>query len=390
MQEIIDVIQKIYQDENLIEAVMSNVKKGIEKTFLKVTVKPVEIKGVLQYQFTFHYDKKVIHENYSEEEAVERAIELMTGYFKQGFFHTVNYDFQILVSKKGKSKVLRKQPTKFLLSTSHDRKKNYKLEEGKPCDFLIRLGISDEQGRVFKKKYDKFRQINRYLDFIEDCVPHLKRDKRIRIVDFGCGKAYLTFALYYYLVNEKKMNVEIVGLDLKEDVIDYCNKVANELAYDDLKFIVGDIKGFNEFDYVDMVISLHACDTATDESLSKAVNWDADVILAVPCCQNELLNKIHNDNLRIMEKHGIVKEKLATLVTDSLRACVLEVMGYNAKIFEFIDLEHTPKNQIIKAVKAKNANLKAADEYNQFKTFWQMEPYIETCMGETFRNKVNR
>ena len=208
-------------------------------------------------------------------------------------------------------------------------------------------------GKVTKARYDKFRQINRYLEFIEDVLEELPKDRCIRIIDFGCGKSYLTFAMYYYLHEMQKRNIEVTGLDLKTDVINHCNALAKELHYDGLHFEHGDISTYEGTDSVDMVVTLHACDTATDYALEKAVKWGARVIMAVPCCQHEINSQICCDMLRPVLKYGLIKERMSALITDSLRADLLEQMGYNTQILEFIDMEHTPKNLLIRAVKSK-------------------------------------
>ena len=246
------------------------------------------------------------------------------------------------------------------------------------------------QGKIVNAKYDKFKQINRYLELVSDCIPYLDKNKTIRIIDFGCGKAYLTFALYDYLVLKLGYNVEIVGLDLKENVIKFCSDLAQKLNYDDLRFEQGDIKGFDQFTNVDMVISLHACNTATDDALARAVNWGAKVILAVPCCQHELLKKIKNEAMIPMMKYGIIKEKLSSLITDSLRANVLEIMGYRTQVLEFIDMEHTPKNIMIRAFFEDNTNIdKVVRQYKQFKNEWQISPYIEEAFGKILTDKLD-
>ena len=246
----------------------------------------------------------------------------------------------------------------------------------------------NEKGKVLAKRYDKFKQINRFLEMVADIIPKIKTDDKLNIVDFGCGKSYLTFALYHYLVDILKLDVNIVGLDLKEDVISFCNEVARDLNYKDLKFTYGDIKDFQEFQSVDIVVTLHACDTATDAALAKAVHWNAQAILSVPCCQHELLNKIHNDVMAPMENHGIIKEKLSSLITDSLRANVLEILGYQVQLLEFIDMEHTPKNILIRAIKSNKTNKKdAMKRYVEFKEFWGLKDlYIEEAMGENIKN----
>lgn len=234
---------------------------------------------------------------------------------------------------------------------AHDRSKQYILPEGEPVDFLIGLGVQLPDGRITKNRYDKFRQINRYLEFIEDVLEELPKDRTINIVDFGCGKSYLTFAMYYYLHVKEGRDISVTGLDLKEDVIRHCNELAEKLGYDGLHFELGDIKGYEGMEHVDLVVSLHACDLATDYALEKAVKWGAEVILAVPCCQHELNRQIKNDVLSPVLQYGLIKERMAALITDAVRAQLLEEQGYDTQILEFIDMEHTPKNILIRAVK---------------------------------------
>ncbi len=390
MENISELMNTATNEENIIYAIFSGVRKNVEKTFNKVTIKKVVIKNETKHHFEYFYDKNVEHKNLNNDETISEMSELIETYFKQAIIHTVESDYQVLVNKKGQSRILKKKPTRKFEVTSHNKKKNYILNEGDKTPFLIELGIMTKDGKIVNSKYDKFKQINRYLELVSDCIPYLDKNKTIRIIDFGCGKAYLTFALYDYLVLKMGYNVEIVGLDLKENVIKFCSDLAFKLNYDDLRFEQGDIKGFNQFSDVDMVISLHACNTATDEALAKAVNWGAKVILAVPCCQHEFLKKIKNDKMIPMMKYGIIKEKLASLLTDSVRANVLEIMGYRTQVLEFIDMEHTPKNIMIRAFFDNNSNLeKVLKEYKQFKDEWQVSPYIEEAFGKSLTNRLN-
>lgn len=385
------LIEGIIQDDKLIYAVLSNLKRKNEATFKKVNIKPVLIKDEKKFQFTYEYEKKVTHKNLNSSEATNEISHLLNEYFKQAMIFTLDADYQILISKKGNAKVLKKKPTKENIDLSHNRKKTYIIEDGKPNDFLIRLGVMNEKGKVFSKKYDKFKQINRFLEMVADVIPKIKTEKTLNIVDFGCGKSYLTFALYHYLVDILKLNVNIIGLDLKHDVINFCNEVVCDLNYDRLKFIHGDIKDFKDLDRVDMVVTLHACDTATDAALVKAVNWEAQAILSVPCCQHELFEVIHNPIMIPMEKHGIIKDKLSSLVTDSIRANILEILGYSTQLLEFIDMEHTPKNILIRAIKTDNPNKDAITQYLEFKEFWGIEElYIEEALGDRLFEFLNR
>ena len=282
----------------------------------------------------------------------------MTNDFRQCEVTSKEWQAVILASKKGKitvkmTAVKNKIEKKEKQDLSHNRVKKYILEEGKPVSFLVDLGVQNAQGQIIRAKYDKFRQINRYLEFIRDILPKLPKDRTIRIVDFGCGKSYLTFALYYYLHEMQKLPIDVIGLDLKEDVIRHCNELANRYDYDSLHFVKGDIANYDGADQVDMVVTLHACDTATDYALHKAVIWGAEVILSVPCCQHEVNKQMDCEPLKSVFRYGLIKERAAALFTDAIRANLLEAQGYEVQILEFIDMEHTPKNILIRAVKSK-------------------------------------
>ena len=389
MENIRELSQRIINNEAIIFATFSGIKNKSLKTFNKVTIKKVMIKNELKHQFEYIYDKNVEHKNLNKVDSINEIDNLLQTYFKQALINTLESDYHILVSKSGVAKINKKAATKKFEEISHNRKKKYILNEGEVTSFLVELGIMTADGKVINSKYDKFKQINRYLELVSDCIPYLDKNKTIRIIDFGCGKAYLTFALYDFLVLKMGYNVEIVGLDLKENVINFCSNLAKKLNFDDLRFVQGDIKGFNEFKNVDMVISLHACNTATDDALATAVNWGAKVILAVPCCQHELLKKIKNKKMLPMLKYGIIKEKLSSLLTDSLRANVLEIMGYRTQVLEFIDMEHTPKNIMIRAFFEEISNVdKVVEEYKEFKKEWQISPYIEEAFGKGLTSKL--
>ena len=378
-------IEQIIDDQAFIFGVLSNVKKGIEKTYNKVDIKPVIIKNERLYQISCYYDQKVKHENLTAEALKAYFAKVLGPYFKQGQLYTKTADLQILFNKKGEGTILKKAPTRFQVNLDHNRKKQYLIPEGTPCDFMIALGVMDADGKVFKKMYDKFRQLNKYLEFVDDSLPYLGED--LSIIDFGCGKAYLTFALYYYLVKLKGRQVKIIGLDLKEDVIDFCNTTATKLGYHGLTFNMGDIKDFEFNGNVDMVVSLHACDTATDEALGKAVGWGAKVIYAVPCCQHELFNQMKNDQMAPLLKHGIVRDKLATIVTDTLRAQALEAVGYTVQMLEFIDMTHTPKNILIRAFKTDKTSEALLADYHAYEAFmnnWQVKPRIDVVLSKYF------
>ena len=321
----------------------------------KIKIRPVELKGELLFQQTLYRGTQVFHHNYTAEEIGTQIVDILSGRMKQAEIKGNTLQATVLVSKKGKMtlKCKKIQPSseRTTKDLSHNREKQYILKEGEPVPFLVGLGVQTLEGKIAKNRYDKFRQINRYLEFIEDILDKLPKNRTIRIIDFGCGKSYLTFAMYYYLHELQGRDIAVTGLDLKKDVIAHCNKLAESCGYDKLHFEVGDISTYEGENSVDMVVSLHACDTATDYALEKAVKWGAKVILAVPCCQHEVNRQIKNELLTPVLKYGLIKERMAALITDAVRANLLEQQGYDAQILEFIDMEHTPKNLLIRAVK---------------------------------------
>lgn len=389
MEKLHALITELINRAELNQAILSHVRN--KESFTKVEVKPIELKGSLHYQFSYHYSNKVTHENLDPQDSLDRLNELFQQQFKQGLIHTAQADYQVLISKKFKVTILKKNPTKQQVELTHNRKKKYLIEEGTPVPFLMELGVMNAEGKVLAKKFDKFRQINRFLEMIRDVVPHLNKKRKINIVDFGCGKSYLTFALYHYLRNIEGLDIHVIGLDLKEDVIRHCSALAEKMEFNQLRFMVGDINQFQELNQVDMVVTLHACDTATDAALEKAVRWGADVILSVPCCQHELFDQVNNETMAPMLKHGIIKERFAALATDSIRAQLLEIIGYKTQLLEFIDLEHTPKNLLIRAVKGGSGErTELVEQYLSFKQFLQVDPYLERALKDVIDKNVGR
>ena len=335
--------------QNFVHMIISNPKKGDFAG--KVDVRCYEDKGTLMFQFARYQNNQVFHLNYAKEEAKNYILSELVPIYRQMQFFTTEKQYTILISKKGKITIKGKnKKSEKPLVLSHNRKKKYIPEEGIPVPFLIDLGVMTQNGSIVNAHYDKFRQINRFLEYIEDILPSLPTGRELRILDFGCGKSYLTFAIYYYLKVLKGYPVRITGLDLKEDVIRHCNELAVKYGYDKLEFLCGDIAYYDGCSQVDMVVTLHACDTATDYALAKAVGWGAKVILSVPCCQHELNKQMKNDLLSPVLHYGILKERMAALMTDGLRAQILEANGYRTQILEFTDMAHTPKNLLIRAV----------------------------------------
>lgn len=349
MNELIKLLQDNLNIE-FISATLSNPR--IKDGPAKIKVRPLLQKERLVFQLEVFRNNQAFHQNVSHEEACELLVEHMEN-MRQMQMETQRYLYTVLISKKGKMTVKKKAQKceRKDVDMSHNRKKRYVLEEGVPIPFLQDLGVMTKEGKIVNSRFDKFRQINRFLEFIEDILPELDQGRELTILDFGCGKSYLTFAMYYYLHELKHYDIRIIGLDLKRDVIWHCSELSRKYGYEKLTFLEGNIADYTGVDKVDMVVTLHACDTATDFALAKAVGWDAKVILSVPCCQHELNRQMDNDVLRPIFKYGLIKERMAALVTDALRAEYLEREGYDTQILEFIDIEHTPKNILIRAVK---------------------------------------
>ena len=391
---------KNIQEDKLIKIVFSDRKSG---DFNKVIIKPIILKSAKNIQIESFKDNKAFHKNIdlNNLKELEDNLKEYIDNFKQILLQIEGSDISFIRKKENFS---RKEKESNLIKTSneHNKKKQYILNEGDKIDFLIELGLMSIEGKILKSSYNKFKQINKYLEFIDDVIEELKAKKlitnHINVLDFGCGKSYLTFALYYYLKNYRKdLTFSIVGLDLKKDVIEFCNKLAKKLNYENLEFLNGNIKDYNKSKEVDLVFSLHACNNATDYSFEKALSLDAKAILAVPCCHHEFFEKIQKNKnsefyntLKIMADNGVVLDKFATLATDSSRSLSLELCGYKTKMIEFIDMEHTPKNILIKAIKSKSSNLKEKlTEYNKLKEFLGIKPLLEDLIKKYFLIDTN-
>ena len=382
MEELKILLQQIL-NKDLQQIILSNSRHP--EQVQKAKIRPVLIRGELVFQETAYRGTQVFHENFTAEQMTDRICLALAEQFRQGEFTAKSLQATALVSKKGKLTLKVKNNTspeqEDLQALSHNRTKHYILEEGKPVDFLVGLGVQTPDGRVTKARFDKFRQINRYLEFIEDVIDELPTDRTIRIIDFGCGKSYLTFVMYYYLHELQHRDIQVTGLDLKTDVIKHCNELAEKLGYDRLKFERGDISTYEGTDVADMVVTLHACDLATDYALDKAVKWGARVILAVPCCQHELNRQITCDPLKPVLKYGIIKERIAALLTDALRANLLEQQGYETQILEFIDMEHTPKNLLIRAVKKGSMRPKHSTDIRTVEELLHVAPTLDKLLN---------
>lgn len=379
MEDLKKAIEEILADD-IVKIVISNkMKKDFEYNKINISLK--ETKNKSFYQVEKFTDKQVFHENLSKEELKERLIHLVFNNYKNLNAWSKNSTYDLKISKKGKIFLGKKGGDNSKIASkasSHNKEKNYILKEGMIIEPLIDLGVFSKEGKVINSKYDKYKQINRFVEIVDDEIK--KNDfKELTILDFGCGKSYLTFVLYYYFVKIKNIKVKMIGLDLKKDVIEKCNKIAEGYGYDNLHFELGDINGFKYENKVDMVITLHACDTATDYALYNAVKWNAKMIFSVPCCQHEFNSQMDTDTFSIISKYGIIKERMAALMTDAVRGNLLEASGYKTQLLEFIDIAHSPKNILIRASKggvSKAKKEKAIEEVNNLVNEFNFKPTL--------------
>lgn len=369
--------------KNLIDLTISGLKKKNEELPVKIKVRPVAMKDKIEYQVSEFIGRKVFHKNYKKDELKKKITDWMQEDYKQAQFTMTDATAQILSGKHSQTVKYKKcKEVRVQRDLSHNRTKRYILPEGTPVGFLIDLGVMTKEGKIVRQKYDKYRQINRFLEFVEDILPQLSKEREQTIIDFGCGKSYLTFAMYYYLKELKGYDIRIIGLDLKEDVIAHCNELKDKYGYGKLSFFVGDIASYTDVDAVDMVVTLHACDTATDYALAKAVQWGAKVILSVPCCQHEANRMMENELLQPVLQYGILKERMAAIMTDAVRANLLTAKGYDTQILEFIDMEHTPKNLLIRAVYTGKDSENAAEALKNMEEALHLNLTLNKLLGE--------
>ena len=375
--EIISELLSHIKNNNLSKITFSNIRNK-ELELDKVIAKLVNIKNNINIQFEYRYKRIIKHENIitADADKIKIMLEELFSLAKDISVITSDGIINIKISKKFKVSINKKKTEKKNISFEHNTSKEYFLDEKQKYDFLIELGIQNKEGKILKARFNKFRQINKYLEFIKHATTQLDTKNQITILDFGSGKSYLTFSAYYYLTEILKLNVKIIGIDLKKEVIENCNNIAKKLNFNNLEFIYGDIIDYENKNKIDMVISLHACNTATDIALLKSLGWNAKVFFAVPCCQKELNNQLDSTFIPFMLKHGIIKEKFSTLLTDSIRSEVLEVFGYKSDIVEFISEENTPKNQLIRAYKT-------TDKIN-FEKLVSLESFVESLNIKMF------
>jgi hypothetical protein len=373
-----ELVHELVGRGTLTGATLSKPRRSDPARARRVTIRPVLLRGELRYGWTYHEPSRATNENLTADETERRLVHVLGGEFRQGLLHAPDADFQIL----GGEKVLRRPPTRPEAPLEHDRRKRHLLEDGVPVPFLVELGVMSPEGKVLARRYGKFRQVNRFLELVADVLPALP-DGPLRAVDFGSGKSYLTFALHHFLRAGHGRDVEILGLDLKEDVVARCEALARRLGAVGLRFEVGDIAGHAGLERPDLVVSLHACDTATDAALARAVRWEAAAILAVPCCQHELLQQVESASLAPLLRHGVLRERFAADVTDAARAQLLGLAGYDVQLVEFVETEHTPKNLLIRALRNPNRDTaRLAQDYAEFKRALAIDPYLERALAD--------
>jgi len=377
-----ELLERLVGGELLTAGTLSRPRRADPAEPRKLTVDPVEVRDGRRWRVRRHYETRTTDELLDGPALRKLLGAAIGGSYRQALLHAPDADWQVLAGR-GEPRLLRRPPTRGETSLAHDRPKQHRLPAGEAVPYLVALGVQDTEGRVRARRRDKFRQVNRFVELVEDAIPSLP-EGRLRVVDYGSGRAYLTFALHDLLTRVHGREVELLGLDLKPEVVAECESLARELGADGLRFEVGDIADADLTD-VDLVVSLHACDTATDVALERAVRADAAVILAVPCCQHELLGQLRSDVLRPLVRHGTLRERFVAEVTDAARARLLELAGYEVQVVEFVPLEHTPKNVLLRATRTRRPErdrARLADEYRVFADSLEIEPALERLLSD--------
>ncbi len=381
MSSLTESLATALRDDTFLRLTLSQPIQPIKGASPKVTVRPILLRDETRYQWTSRIGSQEHHENLSNDEFQQRVSKVFCVSFADAHLFTTGEDLTFKQHRSGQVRFKKSKPSlKPTTDLSHNREKQYLIPAGIPCPFLIEIGVMLPNGQVRAAMYHKFRQINRYLEFVNDLVPHLPAEGTLNVVDFGCGKSYLTFALHHLLTRIHRRDVAIAGLDLKEDVIANCTKIAQILGCIGLTFEVGRIESYQPQGHVHLAVSLHACDTATDDALAGAIKWQCEAILAVPCCQHELNNILEPTVLPGLTEYGLFRERFAAMATDALRAKFLDSRGYKTQVLEFIDMEHTPKNVLLRAIRRPtgDADANALQAYAQLKqdlaiSSWHLE-----------------
>ena len=384
--------ERILNQDSFLRAVFSGQQKGSSLEWVKVLVRPVEIRGTIHLQFSYFDEKKDITKNYSFEEATAHIDELLALPFRNIFIEDRNGSLQVNISRKGKALVNERMisASSPIPDLTHDRQKSRLLTAENAAPFLKAVGIMTHDGRIRADMQRKFKQINEFLRLVDET--NTFKDfigQPVHVVDFGCGNAYLTFAIYYYLHQILNLDAHVIGVDIKADLIERHQDKVQVLGWDQLRFHTGTIVGFQPEVIPDIVLALHACDTATDDALAQGIRWNSKLIVCAPCCQHELQEQMSHlpmpTQLLPIFHHGILFERMGDILTDTFRATILRIMGYRTDVTQFVPIEHTAKNLMIRAVKTSPpGNTRWVEEYRSLKAFWQVTPYLERLLGEAY------
>lgn len=383
---------RILDAESFLRAVFSGSQRGQELNWIKVVVRPVLIKEKEYLQFSYFDEHKDITKNYIDHEADEKVDELLGLPFSNIHLETKRGNLDIRVTKKGKVLVSEKKNAESAkaVDLSHDREKKKILSSKDPLPFLQAVGIMTQDGKVKADMQRKFRQINEFLRLVEETKAFEDfADKTMQIIDFGCGNAYLTFATYHYFNNEKGIQANVVGVDIKADLLERHREKAQSLGWDRLTFEVGRIGDYHPDLLPDMVLALHACDTATDDALAQAISWGSKAVITAPCCQHELQEQLSHlampPQFTLLSHDGILFERMGDILTDTFRAAILRIMGYHTEVIQFVSTEHTAKNLMIRSVKRSPAgDARFIDEYKSLKNYWNVTPYLEKLLANQY------
>ena len=373
-------------EETFLRLTMSGKIQGESNPWIKAVIRPVELRGQKNYQFIYYDRKKSITKNCSGLELPERLEELLSTPFRLIHLQTTDSDLHMRITKRRKVLIRKGKPSRSEKQPqlSHNRVKRYPIPRDTPDEFLQGIGIMDPSGKVKPTMQNKFRQINEFLRLMHQTISRSDlTDKELTIVDCGCGNAYLTFAGYHYLNHIQGVSAQVIGIDRELELIEKCNQLRDSLGWSGLEFFQAKIADYAPQIAPDIVLSLHACDTATDEAIAQGVVWQSHIILAAPCCQHELRPQIESSLFDPVLKHGILKQRTADILTDACRAQILRILGYRTDVVQFIDSKHTPKNLMIRAQKALNPeNRTLTMKYKALTNFWKIEPSIEKLLKD--------
>jgi SAM-dependent methyltransferase len=387
------VRERILASDTFIRAVFSGEQKGASVPWVKVVVRPVELKGQLHWQFSYFDEKKDISKNHLDDAAV-KVDELLALPFRNIFVESSEGNIQVNFTKKGKALISRSKPSEAGTDLSHDRPKNRLLTDENAAPFLKAVGIMTQDGRIKADMQRKYKQINEFLRLVDETASlSAESGQPFHVVDFGCGNAYLTFAIHFYLREILKLETHVTGVDVNADLIERHKQKVTSLGWEDLSFQTGYIADFKAETPPDMVIALHACDTATDDAIAQGIRWDSRFIICAPCCQHDLQEQMTRielpDQLASVFQDGIFFERMGDILTDTFRATILRIMGYRTDVTQFVPIEHTAKNLMIRAAKTSQpGNEKWVEQYRKLKSFWGVTPYLERLLGEEYTKKL--